>query len=649
MAAPCRTRPGNRLAGWCSGGAILYPYNGAASAALAMAAHWSSKTLRPRKIVFCCCDRHGVRRQIGEMRVVRQALREARALAERARADERLGFARSMVFVALTAYWRELHARSAPAWPLRELPAGAGVASLPETESELAAAIGRCAAELDVTQAGYAIGLLYTGVMPGKLRAKLGAYYTPPALCERLLDMATEAGVDWRCARVLDPACGGGAFLSPVARRMAEHLQDTGAAAALRNIARRLRGFEIDSFAAWMAQVFLDVTLDDLCRAAGSPLPQVVRVCDSLEQTPAGEPFDLVVGNPPYGRAALSAELRAKYRRSLFGHANLYGLFTDLAVRFARTGGVIAYVTPTSFLAGEYFKALRGLLGREAPPVSIAFVTERKSVFAGVLQETMLAAYRRGGQAGRGSVHFISPEPDGSIGTRAAGSFRLPECPDRPWIIPRAAAQRGLVSRTDRLPYRLADYGYRVSTGPLVWNRHKRNLRDGPGKGRYPLLWAESVRSDGVFQFRAQRKNHLPYFEPNEENLWVMTNYPCVLLQRTTAKEQGRRLIAAELPASFIAEHEAVVVENHLNMIRPIDGAPRVSPAAVAALLNSAVVDQLFRCINGSVAVSAYELEALPLPSPNAMQKIERLVHQSPDRQTLEHAAERLYRSRSPE
>ena len=577
-------------------------------------------------------------------------LLKARALAKSAAADERLGLAQSMVFAALTAYWSELHARKAPAWPawpdwpLRELPSEAAVASLPEAGSELAATIGRCAAGLEVTQAGYAIGLLYTGVMPGKLRAKLGAYYTPPALCERLLDMAAEAGVDWRCARVLDPACGGGAFLSSVARRMAQRPPDTGAAAALGEIARRLRGFEIDPFAAWMAQVFLDVTLDDLCRAARTRLPRMVRVCHSLEQTPDGDPFDLVVGNPPYGRAALSPALRARYRRSLFGHANLYGLFTDLALRFARKGGVIAYVTPTSFLAGEYFKALRALLGREAPPVSIAFVAERKSVFAGVLQETMLAAYRRGGHAGTGPVHFISPEPDGSIRVRSAGSFRLPERPDRPWIIPRTDAQSGLVGRIDRLPYRLADYGYRVSTGPLVWNRHKRNLRDRPGKGRYPLLWAESVRSDGVFQFRAQRRNHQPYFEPSGDDFWMVTDYPCVLLQRTTAKEQGRRLIAAELPASFIAEHEAVVVENHLNMIRPIAGAPRVSPAAVAALLNSPVVDQLFRCINGSVAVSAYEMEALPLPSPKAMQKIERLVHQSTARQALDHTAERLYR-----
>ena len=557
--------------------------------------------------------------------------------------DERLGFARGMVFAALTAYWNELHSAAADDWPLRELPPDAGVTSLPEPVEQLAAAIGAHAAELDVMEAGYAIGLLYTGVMPERLRAKLGAYYTPPALCERLLDMAAGGGVDWRSARVLDPACGGGAFLSPVARRMAEHLPELSASNTLREIGRRLRGFEIDPFAAWMAQAFLDVTLGDLCRAAGTRLPQVVSVCHSLKQTPDGDGFDLVVGNPPYGRVALSPALRATYRRSLFGHANLYGLFTDLAVRFTRPGGVIAYVTSTSFLAGEYFKALRGLLRREAPPVAIAFVEDRKSVFADALQETMLVAYRRGCHADRGSVHFISSTANGAVSARSAGSFRLPVPPERPWIIPRTAAQSGLVRRAVDLPFRLADYGYRVSTGPLVWNRHKGGLRDRPGKGRYPLLWAESVRPDGMFQFRAQRQNHQPYFEPRSEERWVVTDYPCVLLQRTTAKEQDRRLIAAELPAAFIDEHQAVVVENHLNMIRSINGSPHVSPAAVAALLNSNVVDQLFRCINGSVAVSAYELEALPFPSPDALQGVERLVHQAADRRVLERAVERLY------
>ena len=165
--------------------------------------------------------------------------------------------------------------------------------------------------------ASYRIGVLYTGLMPDERRARLGAHYTPRALCQRLLDMAEEAGVKWATARVLDPACGGGAFLSPLALRIAASLKDQPAEAVLTSIEQRLRGYEIDPFAAWMSQVFLDVTLAKPCLKAGRPLKSLVQVCDALEQEPGAERFDLVIGNPPYGRITLSPSLRQKFRRSL--------------------------------------------------------------------------------------------------------------------------------------------------------------------------------------------------------------------------------------------------------------------------------------------------------------------------------------------
>ena len=45
----------------------------------------------------------------------------------------------------------------------------------------------------------------------------------------------------------------------------------------------------------------------------------------------------------------------------------------------------------------------------------------------------------------------------------------------------------------------------------------------------------------------------------------------------------------------------------------------------------------------GSVAVSAYELEALPLPPPEDAKEIERLMKRQAKRETLECAVERLY------
>ena len=51
-----------------------------------------------------------------------------------------------------------------------------------------------------------------------------------------------------------------------------------------------------------------------------------------------------MIGNPPYGRVRLSQQRRRRFSRSLFGHANLYGLFTDLALRHTKPGGVIGFL-----------------------------------------------------------------------------------------------------------------------------------------------------------------------------------------------------------------------------------------------------------------------------------------------------------------
>lgn len=88
-----------------------------------------------------------------------------------------------------------------------------------------------------------------------------------------------------------------------------------------------------------------------------------------------------------------------------------------------------------------------------------------------------------------------------------------------------------------------------------------------------------------------------------------------MLVQRTTAKEQHRRLIAAEMPASLFTRFRTVTVENHLNMVRPIGKKARVPLRVLAAFLATDTADRVLRCINGSVAVSASELMAIPLPT----------------------------------
>jgi len=192
------------------------------------------------------------------------------------------------------------------------------------------------------------------------------------------------------------------------------------------------------------------------------------------------------------------------------------------------------------------------------------------------------------------------------------------------------------------MPNRLADWGYTVSTGPLVWNRHKDQMRQRAGKDVHPIVWAEAVTAGGRFTYQADKRNHAPYFKTELGDAWLVVTDPCVLVQRTTSKEQARRLIAAEMPAAFVEKHEGVVIENHLNMVRARDTA-EVSPRVVAAVLNSGVADEVFRCMSGSVAVSAFELEALPLPTAAAMKEVEELVACSAGKDQIEAAIAALY------
>jgi adenine-specific DNA-methyltransferase len=568
----------------------------------------------------------------------------ARAFADSFKGDQRETIARTFLTAIIQTYWNKLQEPAAKRFSLPPFFRRQTAAELPDAAWTLARTMGEAASLLEPLAASYLISVTYTAMLPEDTRSRLGAYYTPPPLAERLVVMATSAGVNWSTCRVLDPACGGGAFLSAVAAPLAKACGQLPAAHILSSIADRLQGFEVDPFAAWLSQTFLEACLMPLCQRAGERLPVLVHVRDSLttqEPDTKDEHYDLVIDNPPYGRVSLAARIRDRFRRSLYGHANLYGVFTDLAVRLAKPGAVIAYVTPTSFLAGEYFKALRSLLAQFARPVNIDFVSVRKGVFDDALQETMLATYRKTGvYLNSPTVHFIAPTKHDSISVEKGGDFELPKG-GGPWLVPRSHEQAQLIASLRLMHHRLRDYGYKVSTGPLVWNRHKSQLvSKNSAKNIFPLIWAEAVTPDGRFQFRADKKNHLPYFKTRERDEWLITRTACVLLQRTTAKEQSRRLIAASLPAAFIREHGAVVIENHLNMIRPINGSPPVPAGLLAAVLNTAIVDRAFRCISGSVAVSAYELENLPLPPPADLKS---LVGRAARRDAVEEACLRLY------
>jgi len=550
----------------------------------------------------------------------------------------------TFIFQVIDSYWTDLeydlHTKPLPVFFQRF-----EIRRLDESVYGLARAIGKSAAKLDVIEASYQLGNIYTAMLPESLRAAHGIFYTPPALTNRLLDMVEATGVQWDSAKVIDPACGGGAFLAPIALRMVEKLRGFDSKTILQYVESHLTGFDIDHFGGWLTQVFLEIALKKHIDIAGTNIKQIVKVCNSLEQVIAYGQYDAVIGNPPYGRLRLSPELRGQYKRSLYGHANLYGVFTDLALRLTKQGGTIGFLTPTSFLSGEYFKNLRATLRTDSSLFEVDFVSFRKGVFEDVLQETMLATYLKPAKKLQiAQINQITTSDQVSVKIHPIDKVTLPASIHAPWILPRLPSQSQVVLIMQSMKQTLKDWGYAISTGPLVWNRHKSQLYSQGTKGMFPIIWAESITPDGRFFYKTNKRNHLPLFKFMEGDQWLITSRPCVLLQRTTAKEQHKRLIAGVLTAEFIAQKGSVVIENHLNIIASLGtNDPKISLETLSTFLNSKIVNEAFRCVSGSVAVSAYELESLPLPHYKRLKYLEILVKTNAPSDAVEKECQRIY------
>lgn len=457
----------------------------------------------------------------------------------------------------------------------------------------------------------YELGEAYVDALDSATRLQHGRHYTPALLAEELwsevLAMASDEGP------VVDPAAGAGALLIPPLRSYVRSAYDP--AKALRAVSANFGGTDLDPIAVWLGNAVLAAELLPLWSRLPpedrAPLPRLLRVGDGLDAT--HDRPQTIVMNPPYGRVRLAPVARERWESTLYGHANRYGLFLHAAVERVRPGGVVAAVIPTSFLGGAYFQRLRSYLAREAPLVRLAFVDTRTGVFGGdVLQETCLAVFQKA--AGSREVVCSQVTINGSSARRELPRARLPRTlADRPWLLPRSPNDGELIRKAGQLEDRLSDYGWKASTGPLVWNRHKSQISSARRNGAVPILWAADLEGGEIRRAEARERQRWILLRPQDD--FMRLSDPAILVQRTTAPEQPRRLVVSTLDAATLAEWGgAVAVENHVNVLRCSCAESALSSELLQRLLNTETFDRLYRCLTGSVAVSAYELEALPMP-----------------------------------
>lgn len=471
------------------------------------------------------------------------------------------------------------------------------------------------------------IGDMYVSSLPNVERSKEGKHYTPTILTERLWEMTRAAlgftrGRDCRLTGLVrDPACGAGALLLPPLR---EHLRATtkdDPAITIRGLASLIHGIDMDPWSAWLTNVVLGAealhTLARVPEARRRPIPVLAEAGDGLAV--GREKALATIMNPPYGRLKLAVDQRADFAHVLYGHANIYGMFMSSGADNTLSDGVLACLVPTSFTAGRYFHKLRGHLADTMPMHSMNFVDGRNGVFAGVLQETCLVTFRRKSSRkvevtrSNGHVEHVAqiPTPRG----------------DGPWLLPREARDAATAAAAGRMPLSLERAGWHASTGPLVWNRRKDDLYARQGKNRIPVLWGADVDGGQVHRDRARDTMRFLALTVKSDPEVMVLEEPAILVQRTTAPEQTRRIVAADLDRETLDKFGGkVVIENHLNVLRATVSTPLISRATLARVLQTQTMDRLMRCISGSVAVSSYEIDTLPLPEASILASWESLT-----------------------
>ncbi|MEM7272079.1 MAG: N-6 DNA methylase [Actinomycetota bacterium] len=213
-------------------------------------------------------------------------------------------------------------------------------------------------------------------------RTARGAWYTPEEVVTGLVELALGPGdsADGPIgpgAFVVDPTCGGGAFLLAALDRMEAAGSSTTEAVgsvAGRDIdpgAVRVSGWAVRLWAAIRGVVLEDGAID-------------VAVGDALDgPAPHWPDVRAVVGNPPFATPLRSGALDERAARFRAEHQDLLGPYADVAamhllaaVDGAAPGSVVALIQPQSVLAGRDTAALRDHFDREAPLQALWAVRE---------------------------------------------------------------------------------------------------------------------------------------------------------------------------------------------------------------------------------------------------------------------------------
>lgn len=485
----------------------------------------------------------------------------------------------------------------------------------------------------------------YLNLISTELRKQLGQYSTPANIVRYILKSVEYIpSKDIISKRLLDPACGSGAFLVESARIYLNALKKAKIPIYkwYPMVNSAISGVDIDLTACFFARLNLAILLapailefvakngikklnplsvycSDTLQLFASEIEGTALLYNKLN-LPLVNQFDFVVGNPPYFKVkGLNEDLKNTFSKSIYGHPNAYGLFIHAGIEMLKKDGRLGFIVPRSMLSGLYFKNLREFIEDKASVREIVYISERKKIFENVLYGTMILLLERNRDSeGMVNISFIQSLKE--IETQNIISIGRDKVIQRLngttiWFVADSQEMYNIITRIiKRHPLLSSDkINCRAKTGQIVWNRVKPLLAANSGHDTLPLIWATDVGKFS-FSFNKMGVTRPCFLKVNSETGNLMVKGASILIQRVTADEQHSRIVACMPEEFYRKERNGYFVENHLNIIQPAAGKSSVSLFSILGVLNSEIVEFFFRAMNGNTQVSATEINLLPIP-----------------------------------
>ncbi len=475
-----------------------------------------------------------------------------------------------------------------------------------------------------------------------------GRYYTPAWIIDQILDLLWEdlfPGNEFHphaVQRICDPAMGCGYFLLRLIEKAHDELKVT-RSECRQWVGECFYGVDKDPFAVFMARALLWLALSD-GSAEFSPDPARFVCGDSLlgdgfspsscsgckdaeasvdwdavfPEVAANSGFDFIFGNPPYevltnfktkpNHRLLAEQLRCSglYHDSLNGQINLCRCFIERSLDLVRPGGLVSMVVPLSLARDASAASLRRRLLMKCQAVDWLLYDEDYAIFPGVTQSACIfLAKKDAGAAAKVRIRVGGDCPEELLIddlTRFGGEkIAIPALAARemdilhwfwenaPCVLSDAVSCH--VGEVDQTEFRncMSD----TATGCIL------------ARGAHMAPFYVDCRPiEGKERFLRLEK-FLEMKNSMAEKCRERVSRPRVAQLGIRNMKSRPRLVAAVLPPNVYAG-------NSLNVFYPVESLPL---AYVAGMLNSRILDWLFRVVSSNNNINLQEMRGLPFPA----------------------------------